>query len=853
MLSCKSLVAHYEDETRKQPLIDHLFQVSEIAMETGSRIGMKNMCSLIGFMHDIGKSSKQFQDYIKKEYNGNVNHSSAGAIMLGVIEDKVTREYNIGHLLKVEGLKERVWQLYKEILQYPILAHHGLYDIIDNNFNYRTGIRLNYSQNYGNGVTSEILGFFDFANKEYERVNGKSLYHIYYEGFIEFIDIYKRIKVLASESGVGIHKEGKKHKKRALYFYYGALVRLLLSILKDADIYNSANYYREHKDKVYSQDDLSLIWEDMGCAIEKLYDRFNSNPEKSKLDITRTILANRIYEFSKNHNKGVYKLSMPVGSGKTYAAFRYAISNAKNFKRSRIFYCTAFLSVLEQNADSIKQVLGDQHILEHHSNVVEYFEDYGDNEDQKEYQGSEYIKESWESPVILTTIVQLSNTLFKDRSSNIRRFAKLIDSVIIIDEVQSLPSKAIYNFNLMTNFLVHIMNCNILHCTATQPNFDNQNTLQYPCLYGDESKESFLIDSIDNPEVFDRVEYYSLLGEDFNVVLNTKDIIDHIKAQLKHEMSALVVLNTKRAVSNLYNGLKNDREIQDWGWEIVYLTTNQCPKHRLEIIQDMKERLAELRKGNHQKKLICVSTKLVEAGVDIDFDLVYRSLAGIDSIIQCGGRCNREGKKISKGRLYILEYEDENLSYLPDLQKQRIAAKAALRMLKREDIAGNKVNIEKACDYYFEKLYANENAAGRYLEFPINNEDTILNLMTTNPNGINNYQIKTGNKPNFILSQSFKTAATNFDLIKEDAISVIVQYNNDELIEQLYNAIECNNYYEIKTNLKKLQPYTVQIRRVNEYENYISKEMEGQILILSREAYDQNIGLTKGDLELLVY
>ena len=178
MLSCKSLVAHYEDETRKQPLIDHLFQVSEIAMETGSRIGMKNMCSLIGFMHDIGKSSKQFQDYIKKEYNGNVNHSSAGAIMLGVIEDKVTREYNIGHLLKVEGLKERVWQLYKEILQYPILAHHGLYDIIDNNFNYRTGIRLNYSQNYGNGVTSEILGFFDFANKEYERVNGKSLSYL---------------------------------------------------------------------------------------------------------------------------------------------------------------------------------------------------------------------------------------------------------------------------------------------------------------------------------------------------------------------------------------------------------------------------------------------------------------------------------------------------------------------------------------------------------------------------------------------------------------------------------------------------------------------------------------------------
>src|SRR5699024_11119862 len=369
---------------------------------------------------------------------------------------------------------------------------------------------------------------------------------------------------------------------------------------------------------------------------------------------------------------------MPVGSRKTYASLRYSIANSKQFHKSRVFYCTAFLSVLEQIAYLIKDVWGDEYVLEHHSNIIEDFEGNGDEEDEKEYQFYEYLKESWESPVVLTTIVQFSNTMFKHWSSNIRRFSKLINSVIIIDEIQSLPTKVVYNFNLMTNFLTHIMNCNILHCTATQPNFDNRDALKYPCFYGDKSEKSSIIRSIENSEVFDRVDYYSLLGGNLNTVLNTGEILSHIRGQLKDEKSALIVLNTKKAVSNLYNELLKNDEIRDLDCEIVYLTTNQCPSHRLEIIEKMKKRLRDLRDHREQKKLICVSTKLVEAGVDIDFDLVYRSLAGIDSIIQCGGRCNREGKKTSKGKLFIFEYEDENLKYLPDLEKQRIAARSAL-------------------------------------------------------------------------------------------------------------------------------------------------------------------------------
>lgn len=845
----RNLLAHYyeDDCIKKQFLIDHLFEVARRSKHTGSLVGLKSSCELIGLLHDFGKSDDIFQLYIKGEYRGRVNHSSAGAKILDNIEDKVENKYNIEGILKAKGVKIRVWALYKEILQYPILAHHGLYDIIDNDFDYRTGIRLEYDKYGEYDFTGKGLNFFSFLNREYGKLNGKNIYALYYEGFIEFVEIYKKLKDMAARL------DSRLHKKKALYFYYGALVRLLLAVLKDADIYDSSNYYRNHKDKVYCENELNMVWNQMGEAIENLYIKFSNKTHKSELDIIRTDLANDIYRFSQRNNKGAYKLSMPVGSGKTYAALRYSIANARKFHKSRIFYCTAFLSVLEQNSSSIKEVLGDKYVLEHHSNIVENFEKNGDEEDQKEYLVNEYLKESWESPIVLTTIVQFSNTMFKDKSSNIRRFVKLINSVIIIDEVQSLPTKVIYNFNLMTNFLTHIMNCNILHCTATQPNFDNKDALKYHCFYGYKSNESSIIQSIENSEVFDRVDYYNLLGMDLNMTLNTKGIADHIKDQLKDEMSALVVLNTKKAVSNLYNGLLEDSEIQDLDCEVIYLTTNQCPKHRLEIIEEMKKRLKDLRTGKGQKKLICVSTKLVEAGVDIDFDLVYRSLAGIDSIIQCGGRCNREGKKSSKGKLFIFEYGDENLKYLPDLKKQKIAAKSALRALKKENLINSKIDIEKACDYYFRKLFSNEEAESKYLEYPISKGDTILNLLTTNPNGTDNYRNKNNERPYFKLKQGFKTAATNFDLIKENTISVIVQYNNAKLIENLYEAIDCSNYYDIKIILKKLQPYTISIRQSEEYENYVSKELDGEIFILNREAYDEKVGLLKGELQSLIY
>lgn len=843
----KDLLAHYDkdDTHKKQFLIEHMLEVSKISRNLGKKIELKSCSEIIGLLHDFGKSSEKFQLYIKDRYRGKVNHSSAGAKILDYISNEVKNKYDIDFLIEDEKVKVSVWNLYKEVLQYPILAHHGLYDIIDNNFNYRTEIRLDYDKEKEYDFNGEGLKFFEFLNKEYIKIKEKDIYEIYYEGFIEFIKTYKKFKKMA------LKFSEKKYKNKALNFYYGTLVRLLLSILKEADIYDSSNYYRDSKDNVYSKDELNYIWNDMEKSVEDLYSSFKEKSNKSQLDIIRTSLADEIHNFSQINSKGVYKLSMPVGSGKTYASLRYSITNAKKFNKSRIFYCTAFLSVLEQNADSINEVLGEKYILEHHSNVVENFESDGDKEDYKEYLVNEYLKESWESPVVLTTLVQLSNTMFKHKASNIRRFSKLIDSVIIIDEIQSLPTKVIYNFNLMTNFLTEIMNCNILHCTATQPNLDDKVSLRYPCFYGNNYDKVSVINSIKNAEVFDRVDYFNLLGDKLDKTLATKEVVNHINEQFKTENSALVVLNTKKAVSILYEELKNNSEIQGSDCEVIYLTTNQCPAHRLEIIKKMKEQLKKIRSNEENRKIICVSTKLVEAGVDIDFDIVYRSITGIDSIIQCGGRCNREGKKDTNGKLFIFNYEEESLRYLKDLEKQREAAITSLKKLIREDGNKENINIEKALEYYFFKLYSNEEVNGKHLEYPISTKDTILDLLTTNPVGINNYKIE-HDIPYFKLRQAFKTAAIKFDLIKEDTVSVIVQYKNNELLESLYNAIDCKEYFDIKGILKKLQPYTISIRRIEEYEKYISKELDGEIFILNREAYDENRGLIKGELEVLI-
>lgn len=897
MIAFYHLLAHYEkkdDTEKKQYLVEHLFAVAQKSEDTARSVKLENISKLIGLLHDLGKYVLGFQSYLLKS-GARVNHSSAGAKALEHLALVVIEEYGMADRLKKSSIAKS-WCRYKEMMQYVILAHHGLYDLIDATapFHYRTEVRLAYDQEKKYDFAGEGMRFLDYINQEYQKTSGLSLQELYYKGFEEFLAINHQLVQLAKSGS-----EDQTIQSKSLYFYYGALMRLLLSILKDADIYDSANCFREDKDRTYTQTDVDCLWTRMRRKVDAKQEAFKEKEDRSLLDIIRTELSDNLYAAARHDKKGAYKLNLPVGAGKTFAALRYTLANAEAFHKARIFYCTAFLSVLEQNASEIKKVFIEPaegqtqepedailtHILEHHSNVIDEKreepsnqpigkeqEDNGESEqDSRDYEIGEYLKESWEAPFILTTLVQFSNTLFKGKASNLRRFSKLINAVMIIDEIQSLPTKAIYNFNLMTNFLAHIMHCNILHCTATEPNFDNKQTLDYPCLYGEFPGMSIssVAHSISNPEVFDRVDYFSLLGEDSHETFNNLALAAHVKDQMKEEMSTLIVLNTKAAVAQVYNALVEDTEIEKDDWEIFYLTTNQCPAHRLDFINQIKEKLRTIREGTNTRKLVCVSTRLIEAGVDIDFDLVYRSIAGLDSAVQCGGRCNREGRKQGNGRLYLFKYEGEKLGSLHELEKERSAAESVLRENQEELVECGKIKMEKASALYFKKLYENYKLEEKnYLEFVIENvekkrgdfspkinnpsKDSILNLLTTNPVGAMNYKNQSnGRDPEFYLKHGFKTAGQEFDLIKEDGISVIVEYKNEALLEKLHHAIDERDYAEIKKSLKNVQPYTIEIRRGANQNYLIREELDGQILFLGRNCYDAQIGLTKEEMQLL--
>ena len=596
-----SLLAHIskdEDREVSQYLAEHLVDTALYAESRGKELGVGNICALIGLLHDAGKSLSEFQEYIQGKRDSGGDHSSYGGYCLLTIKDRLVQS---AQFKDVKGLED-----YCDLLTYPILAHHGLYDILDNNC-YRTESRIRHVklqlEKQVDGLNLEEC--LDGLNQLSKKAWGKNLSQLFLLGYNEYKVWNQRIKDIAAETS-------PQRKKSCTDFFMGATVRLLLSILKEADIYNSSNWNRHDVNPILKKSQVDMIWEKMHSRIEKLYEGYASHAGDSTINKVRSELANEVLQSAKRTPYGCYVLDLPVGAGKTMSSLRYAVEHARIHGNQRIFYVTAYLSVLEQNAREIQDVIGEEHVLEHHSNVVEDTQEMS----EEEYSLKSYLRDSWESPVVLTTLVQFTNTLFKGKSSNLRRFCKFANSVIIIDEIQSLPIKTVYLMNLMTNFLTRFMNVTVIHCTATLPSLDNKNVLLFPCLYGTKHAEAKLVSKEwSQHSVFSRVNFHSLLGKHFSDSVDTSEILLFLRNQLSFYKSFLIILNTKSAVGTLYKALQE--EYSDTA-DLYYLTTNLCAAHRLERIDNLKRALRALRKGQREKPLICVSTNLISAGVNID-------------------------------------------------------------------------------------------------------------------------------------------------------------------------------------------------------------------------------------------
>ncbi len=820
-------IQNIDNNVCTQSLSEHLINVGDLAAKTASKIDLQHSAFLLGICHDLGKYGSDFQNYIKNNTNQHVNHSSSGGIYL---------YYKVAKLLHKNMTREERQDYGKiaEILAYVIFAHHGFFDLIDFNSDEIDGFTRRMGQK-ANDYEKQVAIFETEITPLLEQREYKSIDNLIDLSVTEMKSILRKINQMALE-------------EQEIHYYLHCLVRLLLSILKDADIYDSANAFLGVKMPIYSQNECEVFFEQGLDNIERQYQEYDKVKNKKEINIVRSELSAIAKAKAVDLKLGLVTANLPTGSGKTLLTTRFALANALGrYKKDRIFYITAFLSVLEQNAKEIKAFFAESELLlEHHSNLII---DRREDDDDKEYILNDYLTNSWSAPFILTTMVQYANTEFKGKSANIRRFCKLINSVIVIDEIQSMPLKMTYLHNLMTNFLTQIMGAVVVHTTATQPRLDSPH-LKHKVIFNHQQELTALRE--EQHKLFERTRQYYLQTEDVKG-FNLESLSGDIVKKISNKNSILIILNTKSAVSELYQNLI-DFNLENI--DFIQLTTNKTANHRLREVAEIKEKLAVIKSGESKRKIICISTALIEAGVDVDFEVVYRSMAPVPSLIQSIGRCNREGS-LDYGEFFVFDYQNENIQML----KEVFAGTKIARTILGED-AGNRIFIDTIKDDYYDKLYQN-NQNELYFNTEKNGKP-IFELLTSNQSNRSEFkQIQTTGFKHF-LAQNFKSAANLFEFIDDNSATVIVEYGevfdeidtnsykqNQSLIAELETAYRKDDFASFKQLIKALQTYTIAVRNINSIERFIRKV--GDVYILNSANYDVEQGLNCSELELLLF
>lgn len=399
-------------------------------------------------------------------------------------------------------------------------------------------------------------------------------------------------------------------------------VRMLYSALVDADSLDTERHFSKEK---FEQRKSGVF--DSAALLAKLnqeFARYEHDPKKNILPINHLRNQLRMYAISKaNLPQGFYSLTLPTGLGKTLCSINWALCHAQYHKNiRRIIVVLPFVSIIDQSAGKLKEIFNDEnndYVLEHHSNVI-----YAENEYKEEYNPKLLATENWDYPIIVTTNVQFFESLFSNKRSDCRKLHNIQDSVIIFDEIQTLPMGITEPTLTMLDNLQQLCRCSMLFCTATQPDFTTREGFK-----GINHMEPL----VENPEmVFEqtrRVTYHPL--NEYNEV-SISELADTV---IQNNQSALVVFNTKKKARTFFEGIKGSKAFKHF----FHLSTSMCPDHRKWVIKEIQDVLKK------NETVIVSSTQLIEAGVDMDFPSVYREIAPLESIIQSAGRCNREGKR----------------------------------------------------------------------------------------------------------------------------------------------------------------------------------------------------------------
>lgn len=794
----RKYIAHSKKDGTIQSVEEHLYEVGEIASHLARKIGVPSAGELIGLLHDFGKYSSEFQSYIgsatgnikfdDKSYvdfdglKGKIDHSSAGAQW-------------IWENCKKWGVKG---QLVGQVLSICIASHHsGLIDCLkpDGVNNFIKRMEKSDEKTHKNECMGNAPQYY---LQKLDALTGKELI----QSILQQLQNVTQIK----DKTIPVNIQS---------FNLGFWMRILFSCLIDADRINSADF--ECPENTQHRSDSSVDWSSPVSRCEQAISQFKGEKPIDKLrrDISNTCKGRAL------DKQGIYTLTVPTGGGKTYASLRYALHHAQKHKLDRIVYIIPFTSIIEQNAAAIRKIIESSDdefpwVLEQHSNL----------EPEQQNWHSKLVSENWDAPIVMTTMVQFLEVLFSGGTRSVRKMHQLANTVLIFDEIQTLPINCTHLFCNALNFITNFCNTTAVLCTATQPVLDQLKSPEKGQLVIPEENELVR----DVPKLFDDLERVKLNNKVRPEGWSTEQIAELALNEFNKLRNCLVIVNTKAWVQQLYQALQTDVN-ED---VLFQLSTSLCPAHRKAILTKVRQRL------DNNQPVLCISTQLIEAGVDVDFASVIRFLAGLDSIAQAAGRCNRNGLR-NIAEVHVVNPSEEKIDLLKDIKVGRDKAQRVFNEGFKNLIAPDA--IKRYFNYYF---YDRASEMSYLVSSKIlGRDDDLLNLLSSNSKNIGR------NKTSGMLQQSFMTAGKVFKAIDSPTQAVIVPYDADAkyLIAELGRVAKEFDVKTYRQLLKQAQKYSVNVfpnvwKRLQN-ENAVHEIQPGEaIYFLDEQYYSNDFGLS---------
>ena len=769
------IIAHLrQNDQQRQTLWDHLLETSRIAGELSGKIGLKQAGEILGLLHDLGKASAEFQKYIASA-NGLIDPDSDDYIDAAAHKGEIDHSSAGSQILYQYWIKQAPKELAAaQILSLCIASHHsGLIDCLAPGGENKFSRRMEKPEEKTHAQES-LAAFGPDEMKTLNRLLSQ--------------DVGKSISeklLLLKESN---------DSSETMTFKCGLLIRFLYSCLIDADRLSTANFETPGHASLRNAG-RRPPWEMLIQRLDAKIKDFEAKESRNKVDEIRQQISQECLLFS-TKPKGVFQLKVPTGGGKTLGSLRFALNHAAHHGLDRIFYIIPYTSIIDQNADEVRKILEDRDskgnlqdaiVLEHHSNLTP----------EEETRRQHLLAENWDAPIVFTTQVQFLETLFGAGTRGVRRMHQLANAVIIFDEVQTIPVRCIHLFNVALRFLIQGCGSTVVLCTATQPLLDKvepvQRALPVHPDYRIISNEYDLFASLKRVAVFDRRKTEGWKDE---------ELADLTEQELLQKGSVLLITNTKSAARSLYKTIIGRRIAATY-----HLSTNMCPAHRLAVLAEVKEKL---RQG---QQVICVSTQLIEAGVDIDFGSVIRYLAGLDSVTQAAGRCNRHGIR-EIGNVLIVNPISENIEPLKDIAIGKEMAERVLSEFHQNPQAflNDPLGLDMINRYYEYYFYRRSSEMCYWVDerSPVGQTDNLFNLLSTNSIAVSAYQRVNQSMPPLAFKQSFQSAAKAFQAIDSPTRGVVVPYTmeGEEIINRLCSAFEIEKQFRL---LKQAQRYSVNL------------------------------------------